>query len=534
MTKHFDLTLPTSTRQSLASPLSRRTFVGVASGAAATIGATGSSQRVQARQATPIAGGSLVMADTIDATSVDPQVSNEIPFFYAYVEGLTSLSDAGEVGPFLATSWDVDADVRIYTFKLREGVQFHNGRVLTADDVKWSLNRLKDPSVAAPRGNDLRDVTIDVVDPLTVRLTAVQPNAAIPALLASCFILAPESAGADGSVGTAIGTGPFAFVSWTPGQEIRLRRHMAYWRAGQPYLDEVVYQVIPDPVARLNAIRSESIDIAASISPTDLPLIQADEGITTYLTTANVGNHLTFNTRNPQPPLDDVRVRRAIAHALDKSELVIATVGEGGPGQVNNQLWTDGQFWRLPVEDQFATPNRDQSRQLLAEAGVTDGFKTTLVTRPEQQPGAEVIQAQLREIGVDVEIVTTPDFPSYKQLIEQFEYGMLHDASFPRDDPAYTFTFFESTNPTNIYYGGFGDPAVDTTLDGASASPDTEVRRAAYATALDTITHDDLGTVFVLSRQNVWVGRSDVQGFTPGRGPVNRVDGGLGVTWLDR
>jgi peptide/nickel transport system substrate-binding protein len=485
--------------------------------------------------ATPKPGGTLRLADSIDATDVDPQKSNEIYVFYAYVEGLTSIGDGGEVLPLLATEWQASPDAREYTFRLRERVPFHSGREVTADDVKWSLDRIKDPATVAQRGNDLRNVTVEVVDPLTVRLTLDRPNAAVPALMASCFVLAPESVGADGIVAEPIGTGPFVFQSWRPEQEIRCRRNPSYWQEGQPYLDEIVYQIIPDPVARLTALRSGTIDVAANFAATDLPLLAGDESIVTQLTTANIAGHLSFNMRQPKPPLDDVRVRRAIALALNKAELVVAAVGEGGPGQVNNQLWSEGHFWRLAVDDPFAEPNLDEARRLLAEAGVADGFAADLLTVFDGRPPAEVIQAQLRRIGIEAEVDYAPDFTSYVDRLQRDDYAMLYDSSYPRDDPAYTFTFFESTNPSNtIYYGSYANPAVDALLAEAVATLDVEARKRAYAAALSTIQNEDVANVFVLSRQAVWGSRSDVRGFTPGRGPLHRTGGGLAQTWLSR
>src|SRR5262249_39331271 len=154
--------------------------------------------------------------------------------------------------------------------------------------------------------------------------------------------------------------------------------------------------------------RSATVDVAASINPTDLPLIASDPQITTALTTANIAGHVSFNWPSPPKPLDDVRVRQAIAHALNKSELVVAAVGAGGPGQVNNQLWSERDTWRLPVDDPFAAQDLDEARRLLAEAGVPDGFSTNVVTVFDGRPPAEVIQAQLRQIGIEVEIDFAP------------------------------------------------------------------------------------------------------------------------------
>ncbi|MEL6271589.1 MAG: ABC transporter substrate-binding protein, partial [Chloroflexota bacterium] len=185
----------------------------------------------------PQYGGTLIYADRLDVTSIDPQVSNEIPIIYAFSEGLTSLGDNGEIKPFLASEWEASENATTYTFTIRDGVMFHNGRQMVGEDVVWAVERTINPDTAAFRGNSLAGVSVELVDDMTVRLTSPTPNAALPALLASTFIIAPESANEDGSITEPIGTGPFMIEEWIPGQEMRLVRHENYWREELPYLD---------------------------------------------------------------------------------------------------------------------------------------------------------------------------------------------------------------------------------------------------------------------------------------------------------
>jgi peptide/nickel transport system substrate-binding protein len=478
------------------------------------------------RAQTPPAGGALTIADSIDLTSADPQVSNEIPIIYAYAEGLTSVGDDGQIKPLVSDSWDATPDATTYSFHLRGGVTFQNGRPLTADDVVWSLERIADPNTRAFRSNDLKNLTITAVDAQTVQITTPQPNAALPATLADCFIIAPESASAGGTVSQPIGTGPFAFQNWTPGQSLQLTRYDGYWR-GAPAVEAITYTPLPDPTARLNALRSGAVDIAASISATDLPLLARDQTIATSRETPNIIGHLTFNMRSPQKPLDDVRVRRAVGLALNKRDLVTTAVGDGGPGQVNNQFWSEGDFWRLSVADPFATPDLDTARTLLQQAGVAGGFKTTLLTWSDGRPLAEVIQAELRGIGVDAAITYAPDFATYQRDLEQYGYGLLVDSAFPRADPLQWFTFWQSTNSNNLYRGGYANPKVDALLAAAAATPDADQRRQDYAQALQILENDDVASLIFLTRKGVWANSTRVQGFTAGAGPLNRADGGV-------
>jgi peptide/nickel transport system substrate-binding protein len=471
----------------------------------------------------------LRVSDSIDITSADPQISNEFHVLYTFAEGLTSLSDTGEIMPFLAESWEANGDATVFTFNIRPGVTFHNGRELTGEDVLWSLQRIQNPDTGAFRGNNLQGLTLELVDSMTLQITTPTPNAVIPALLTDAFILAPESADADGVINQPIGTGPFTFVEWTPGQQIRLTKFADYWR-GEPLVDELIYLVIPDASARLNALRSGAADIIANIRPTDLPLLQGAADVVTQLAVPNLMTHITFNARSPQEPLDDVRVRRAIAHMIDKESVRIAIVGDDGPGVVNNQYWNEGDFWRLPLSDEFAQPNDEAARALLAEAGVADGFETTILTWADGRPAAEVVQARLLEFGITAQIEYAPDFPSYRAALDAYEYGMLLDTAFPRTDPATLLTFWNSTNPNNVFRGGYGNPRVDELLAQGVATPDPEARRAAYTEMLRIVGYEDVGSILMVTRNAVWGLRSNVEGFTVGTGPLNRADGGVYLT----
>lgn len=480
----------------------------------------------------PSYGGTVTYADRIDITSIDPQVSNEIPILYAFAEGLTSLGDDGEIEPFLASGWEVNDEATAYSFSIREGIRFHNGRRLTGADVVWSLNRIIDPDTAAFRGNDLSEVTVELVDAMTVRLTLPTPNAALPALLASSFIIAPESVNDDGTITRPIGTGPFSVVEWLPGQEMRLTRHEQYWREGLPYLDNLVYRIITDPNAALNALRSQSVEMAP-INATDIPLIADDDAITIEPTVLNIIGHFTFNLAQPQVPLDDVRVRRAIALAISKNDLLTITIGDAGIGRVNNQFWDTGDFWRLPVEDNFAEADLDSARELLQEAGVSDGFETSILTWADGRPAAEVLQATLAELNISAEIVYATDFPTYRDKLIELDFGILLDSAFPREDPSAHFSFWDCDNPSNIFRASYCNRQVDQFLNAGISTPNNDRRREAYTSALDTISNQDVASVIYLSRKQAWGVRSNVRDFAPGTGKLNRIDGGIAEAWVN-
>ncbi|MEL6148393.1 MAG: ABC transporter substrate-binding protein [Chloroflexota bacterium] len=479
----------------------------------------------------PQYGGTLIYADRLDVTSIDPQVSNEIPIIYAFSEGLTSLGDNGEIKPFLASEWEASENATTYTFTIRDGVMFHNGRQMVGEDVVWAVERTINPDTAAFRGNSLAGVSVELVDDMTVRLTSPTPNAALPALLASTFIIAPESANEDGSITEPIGTGPFMIEEWIPGQEMRLVRHENYWREELPYLDGLTYQIIADPTAALNALRSDTIDLSP-INATDLPLALQDDSLVVEPAVLNIYGHFTFNLNQPQPPLDDVRVRRAIAIALNKSDLLTITVGEDGPGNINNQMYDEGDFWRMDVEDNFVEGDLDAARALLEEAGVADGFETSILTWADGRPAAEVLQATLAQLNITAEIIFATDFPTYRDTLLGYEYGILLDSAFPREDPSAYMTLWECDDPSNFFRAGHCNPEVDAFLETGLSISDPDARRDAYASALDILYNQEVVSVIYLTRKQIWGIQDGVTGFSVGTGKLNRVDGGIAETWL--
>lgn len=479
----------------------------------------------------PVTGGTLTLASSSDP-GADPQASFYFWVNGAYAETLTSINTRGEIIPFLAERWEVSPDARVYTFDLRDGVTFHNGRVLTAADVKWSLERIKDPATMSVLGAQLANATVEAVDPRTVRITSTVGDAALPAALAMALILAPESV-VDGAMGRPIGTGPFVFDSYSAGQELHLKRNDAYWRS-KPFLDEVVYKTIVDDTAQVDALRSGSIDVSINLPVIELPLVEADSRLTVQNHAFPSPYHIAFNTKSPQAPLDDVRVRRAIVLALNRQELLEVTVGRGGPGSIDNQPYGSDSTWRLDLLDPFLTQDLGQAQQLLAEAGVPDGFSTTLAAYPGTRLLAEVAQAQLARVGIDVEIDMAPDNPTYLANIQEYDYGFTFDQFFFWYDPAIHYGWYDPLNGSGFFAGGYGNPAFSQLLQEARGTTDIAVRKNLYAQALTLLANEDVAAVDLFVRGSVAVLSDRVHGFQIGVNHLNSAeDGGLKDTWVD-
>lgn len=524
-----------SDRSPQSSRVSRRAVLGgaAASGAAllAPLGPTAAAQSESTPE--PKRGGTFVVATNSDP-GPNPLVSDAYWIHGLYAEALTSIDEKGQIVPFLAEGWDVSPDVTTFTFTLRDSITLHNGRPLTSDDVKWSLERIKDPANQSFYGGFLANVTIDAPDSKTVRLTSSVPDVTLPAVAMFCPVVAPESFSAEGTPGQLIGTGPFVFDEYIAGEEIRTHRNDAYWR-GAPYLDGVVVKTVPDPQARATALRSGSVDSVYLFAATQTPLIADDPSLMMQRQLFPYTTTLIFNVKNPQGPLADPRVRRAVALGLDRQEMLDAFVGPGGPGQVANQPYGPDDFWRLDLPDEFVSRDVDSARQLLAEAGVADGFSTSVMSVPDFRILAEVAQAQLSELGIQVEIEINPDFASEATRAAQYDWAMDASVWYPWFDPAIQFGWF---NPSlgSFYAGGYADPEFGGLLDEARSITDVPTRKSLYIQAMNKLFHQDVVMLFLFTYNAVTVTRGDVRGYNAAIPHLNPASDGFGLraAWLDR
>ncbi|MDA5556624.1 ABC transporter substrate-binding protein [Shimia sp. MMG029] len=337
-------------------------------------------------------------------------------------EGLTRFASDGSVIPGLAKSWEISEDGLTYTFMLNEGVTFHDGSAMDAEDVKFSLDRARAEDSANAQKALFAGITdVSVVDPLTVRVTLEAPNGSFLFNMAwgDAVIVAPETI-ADIKT-TPIGTGAFKFENWVQGDQITLARNEAYW--GTPAaLSDVTFKFISDPTAAFAAMMAEDIDVFAGFpTPEALPQFEADPRFQVLVGSSE--GETILSTNNKMPPLDNVKVRKAIAHAIDRSAII------------------DGAMFGLgtPIGTHFAPHNPDYvdltgnsqydpelSKKLLAEAGFADGFTTTLKLPPPSyaRRGGEIIAAQLRAVGIETEISNLEWAQWLEQVFRGKDFGL--------------------------------------------------------------------------------------------------------------
>ena len=334
-----------------------------------------------------------------------------------------TLSPVGEI----AASWVVSSDELTWTFKLRPGVKFHNGRAVVADDVKFSLERILDPKLHASAAADLSPIgAIEVIDPQTVALKLKNRYGILPVALQEPAWSAIIPREAVPNLGTKpVGTGPFQWVSQVPNTSVTLQKFPDYWRKPLPYLAELDYQVIPDASAKLEALLSKQVDFIDSVPLALVAQVTNRSGITLVRFRSSWVNELGFNCR--VKPFSDVRVRQAIAMALDRNEIAkAATYGQGGPAQT---MVAPASPIKVNVKPLPYDPVR--AKALLAEAGYPNGFSFSFsacggAAFPDMQLASELIAYQLQAIGINSSAPTMASRRLGRQRDHETQLSGLH------------------------------------------------------------------------------------------------------------
>ncbi|MFY0544516.1 ABC transporter substrate-binding protein [Brevibacillus sp. H7] len=392
----------------------------------------------------------LVIGRGGDSVGLDPIARNDTESFKVTKNIFETLVNYEEentnVVPALAESWDVSADGLTYTFKLRQGVKFHDGTDFNAEAVQFNFYRWMDKDHPLHNKDGLQFYSgmfsgfkgdkdhviksVDVVDPYTVKFSLYRPLAPfIQNLGMACFAIASPKAlkemGPEKFAQNPVGTGPFKFVEWKRNDTIVLEKNQDYWNKGYPKLDKLVFKVIPENTARLTALAAGEIDLMDGLNPDDTQVVTDNAELQLiFRPSMNVG-YLGFHVE--KGPLKHPKVRQAIAHVINKPALIEAFYGGLGEPAVNPMppsLWG----WNGNIKDREY--NLEKAKQLLAEAGYPNGFSIQFLAMPvprlymtEGVKIAESIQQELNKVGIKAEIVTM-EWAAYLDTIKRGEQEM--------------------------------------------------------------------------------------------------------------
>lgn len=459
----------------------------------------------------------LVVAQGADARSMDPQKAIDSPSVRIYQQVYDELIEKDvnlNIVPGLAESWETK-DPKTTVFHLRKGVKFHNGEPLTAEDVKFSLDRMKEqPTVSflvteIESVNVLDDYTVEVktkngFGPLLAHLS--HPGAAI---LNKKAVL--ESGDAYGQ--HPVGTGPFMFKEWVAGDKVVLEANPDYYRGKSPIKD-IVFKIVPEGTNRTIALETKEADIVYDVEPIDIDKIKENKDLKFYIQPSLGNTYIGLNTR--KKPFDSKEVRQAIAYCINVQDLIdvvfknTATKANSPIGPLVPGYNKDSKSYEYNVE---------KAKELMKKAGYPDGFKTTIWINNSniRKDIATIAQDQLRQIGIDMKIETL-EWGAYLEGTARGEHDMfiLGWVTVTGDADYGLFPLFHSSShgrPGNRSF--YTNPEVDKLLSFARTSIDQNARFEAYKKVQD-IVQEELPIITLVNQSQNVATQKDIENF-----PIN-------------
>lgn len=482
-------------------------------------------------------GGVLIYGKGGDAVGLDPAIVTDGESFIVTQQIFETLvkygEDDTEIKPGLAKSWEVSDDAKTYTFKLETGIKFHDGTDFNADAVVKNFQRWaksKDEGKFAyyasmfggfegDEGHVIKEVK--AIDASTVEFTLNRPQAPFLKNLAmpTFAIASPDGIEKEGDDFTKnpSGTGPFKFKSWKPGDTIEVVKNDDYWQDGLPKLDGVTFKVIKDNSARLNAAIKGEIDLMDGLNPSDISKVTGDEKLQIFeRASMNVG-YFAFNVE--KAPFDKKEVRQAISHLINKKE-IIDNFYEGTAEPAKNPMPPSVSGYNDKIEDYDY--DVEKAKELLKKAGLEDGFKMDLwampVPRPYMPDGqkvAEAIQASLKQVGIEANIVSY-EWAAYLEKVQageaqSFMMGWTGDNG---DADNFLYTLLDKDNIGSNNYARYANDEVHELLIEAQSTADEAKRNELYGKAQEII-HDEAPWVPLVHSLPQLAGSKTVKGFVP-------------------
>ena len=445
--------------------------------------------------------GSLYEPQNLDNTAGAGQGINEA-FNGNVYEALFRLADDGKVEPVLSKDYSVSDDGLTYTFKLQPGVTFHSGAPLTSKDVKFSIERVAAPESKSSRKSSLKTISaVETPDDETVIVKLSSRSISLPYNLSYVWVVNDEAKDLQSKED---GTGPYELEDWRRGSSLSMKRFDKYWGA-KPKNGEVVFQYFTDASALNNALLTGSVDIITSVqSPDSLAQFKDNPDFTVSEGQSTTKLLLAYNDRIA--PFDNVKVRKALARAIDDQKLLKAVWGDYGTLIGSFVPPTDPWYVDLTKVDAY---DPESAKELLKEAGYPDGF-TFIIDTPNYDPhpiAAQFIQSELAKVGVTVKINVITANEWYTKVYKAHDFqATLQEHVNHRDIVFYG-------NPD--FYWGYNNPKVVELIKEAEASATTDEQTAKLTEANKIIAEDAASNWFYLYPQIV-VSKKSVSGY-----PIN-------------
>jgi peptide/nickel transport system substrate-binding protein len=463
--------------------------------------------------------GTLYVALEAEPPELDPNLSSayvDRQVMASLYDKLVDIDQEGEIVPMLAKSYEVSDDGLVYTFELREGIEFHDGTPFNAEAVKFNLDRYQEED--SVRSTEVEPIeSVEVVDEYTVRVTLSEPFAPFLAVLTdrAGIMVSPRAVEESGGRVSRkpVGTGPFKFVERVRGDHITVQRNEDYWREGMPKIDKIVYRGIEDENVQYQNLQSGELDLIDSIPFVEFRGLQEGGEYEVSVVPGLGYQGIWLNVT--QPPFDNKALRQAVYRLVDREAIVQAVLRNVG-GEPGNSPFSEASWAYSEESDAYPERSVEEAEALLEEAGQPDGFSFTLKLDPSptnQQIG-QVIQNNLEPAGIDVKL-------------EQLEFGTLLEDSTNGNFEALFLGWSGRIDPDlNIYDftvtdgdfndSGYSNPEVDRLLREARTTSDKERRTELYGQVME-ILHEDVPYIYLYHNNSTtdFAMQPTVQGFQP-------------------
>ncbi|MCM1186092.1 MAG: ABC transporter substrate-binding protein [Lachnoclostridium sp.] len=437
---------------------------------------------------------SIVVGIQQDIDSLDPHKATAAgtkEILFNIFEGLVKPDENGNLMNAVASDYTISDDGLVYTFTLRENVKFHNGETVTAEDVKYSLERVSGLLDGTALMSTMSTIqSVDIIDEKTVQVTVGSANTELIYSFTAAII--PKGSGEDESA-DPIGTGPFSFVSYTPQEGIVVAKNADYWQAGLPYLDEVNFKIVNSPDTALLDLQGGSIDIYPYLTDSQANELQGSFQILSA--PSDVVQALYLN--NDAEPLNNVKVRQAICYALDKDS--VNDYVSGGSGTIiSSAMLPTLKDYYVDLNDAYGTDaNIEEAKKLLAEAGYPNGFDLEIVVPSNYEfhmQTAEVVEQQLQAAGINATINPV----EWSTWLDECYNGRKYQATISGITcdmtPGYLLNRFQTDSKKNFI--NFKNEEYDAIYKKAQAALDLN-EKADYYKQLQQMLCEDAGTAFI-------------------------------------
>jgi peptide/nickel transport system substrate-binding protein len=459
----------------------------------------------------------LVLAVPDEPPSLDPTTNasaaiDQILQENVY-EGLVRVAPDGELEPGLATGFEVSADGLVYTFFLRQNVLFHDGRPFTAADVVATFERDRDPKTGHPNPSYYAQIDrIEAPDPFTAVFRMKDVDASFLSLLALGDSVIFPSPIPEDLASRPVGTGPFRFVEWRTGDLLRLERFPGYYRAGVPHLERVTFRFISDPASALASLLAGDVDLIARIPAETALAVKDDPRFKTVAGPQNLVQLLAMN--KARAPFSNLKVRQAIAHALDRAVIIEGTMfGYGIP--IGSHLTPSSPYY---VDLTWLYPyNVDEARRLLADAGYPQGFSAVL-TLPQNYEihvrTGEIVADLLERVGIHLKIELVEWGQWLSRVFNQADYDLTVMGHVGKLDPGAMLSNYGVETPNYYYRRGYSNPLLEGLLTEGRRTVDLERRKTIYAQAQEILA-EDVVNYFIQDPYQIFVMKAGIAGFSP-------------------